>query len=280
MKKIIKKHSNKNHYLLTPQGHWVRDFTRKVFPYDINNFISEKDLGQLAKNELAIKAMNVANIDKEIIRAPKIIIVSDGYKFEEKRILLKNIPRNVVIIGVNRSLVKWDEELRMDYFITNNPYSTCMTQFPDGDYIPKCIVSCRTFPDFVRRYRKNRGVVYKYVPTKCKRYGGINEAGYYIDDYRNPICAAIHLAYRWGVKKLMLFCCDDAFEGERPGAIKLPNSLYMYPQHEISHAFIAGGLYWLKHQEFHSVKVVNHSHGLEYKGIPYIKDEDIESYFK
>lgn len=280
MKTVIKKHSNKNQYLLTPQGYWCRDFTKKVVAQDINNFVGEADMRLFAKNELAIKAMNVANIDREFVRAPNVVIVSDGYKFDERKTLLKKLPRNVVVIGTNRSLVKWNPDLRMDYFVVNNPYEECMSYFPNGNYIPKCIVSCRTYPDFVKRYRALRGVVFKYVPTKDRRYGGINDAVYYIDDYRNPICAAISLAYRWGARKLMLFCCDDVFEGERPGSIQIPNGLYMYPQHETAHGFIDASLYWLKRQEFNQVQVVNASHGPEYKDAPYITDEDIKEFFK
>ena len=255
---------------MTPQGHWCRDFTRKVTPQDINTFIGEEDLRRFANNELAIKGMNVANIDREFVRAANMVIVSDGYKFEERKSLLKKLPKNTVVIGTNRSLVKWHPEVRMDYFVVNNPYEECMSYFPIGNYIPKCIVSSRTFPDFVRRYRAMRGVVFKYVATKNKRYGGISDAVYYVDDYRNPICAAIGLAYRWGVRKLMLLCCDDVFEGERPSAVKIHNGLYMYPQHETAHGFIEASLYWFKRQEFNVVQVVNASHGLEYQEVPTI----------
>jgi len=280
MKVIIKKHSNKNQYILTPEGYWCRDFTRKVFPQDINSFIDEKDFNKFAHNELAIKAMNVPNIDTEFVRAPNICIISDGYKFEENKNLLKNLPRNVVVIGVNRSLANWSSDLRMDYFLANNPYADAMSQLPNINYVPKCIVSCRTYPDFVRKYKMLKGLVYKYVPTKDKKYGGTTNAVYYIDDYRNPICAAIGLAYRWGVQKLLLFGCDDTFEGERPGSIKLNNGLYMYPQHQMAHSFIVASLFWLKRQEFHSVKIGNFSNGPDYVDIPYINKEGIEDFFK
>jgi hypothetical protein len=277
---VIKKHKNKSQYILTPQGHWCRDFTKQVSPFDINSFVAKNDLRLFANNEIAIKAMNIANIDREFIRTPHVAIVSDGYKFEERKSLLKSLPRSTTIIGTNRSLVKWDTDLRMDYFVVNNPYKACMANFPAGDYLPRCIVSSRTSPDFVRRYRAARGVLYKYVPTKDKHYGGIHDAVYYIDDYRNPICAAIGLAYHWGVKKLMLFCCDDVFEGERPGATKLPNGLFMYPQHEISHGFMEGCLYWLQRQEYHPVKIVNYSQGPEYNGASYINEEGVKGFFR
>ncbi len=279
MKKIIKKHKNKNQYLLTPKGHWVRDFTRSAHSEDINNFIDEKEFPQLIKNELRIASMHLASIDREHVSAPNVLIVSDGYGFNEKKELLKKLPRNVTVIGTNRSLANWSKDLRMDYFVVNNPFKECMTYFPSINYFPKCIVSSRTNPDFIRRYRLNRGLLYQYSPVKDKVFGSANNSIYTVDDYRNPICAAIGLAYRWGVKKLMLFCCDDVFEGERPGAIQLENGLYMYPQHQIGHGLIDACLYWLKRQEFSKVKVGNCSQGLEYENAEYIKDNDIVKFF-
>lgn len=280
MKIIIKKHVNKNHYLLTPEGYWVRDFTKKVFPQDINNLITDQEFNIFAENELTIKTMNIANIDNEFIRKDKVVIVSDGHQFESKKHLLKKLPRDVVVIGTNRSLAKWSHDIRMDYFLINNPYKEAMSCLPNINYIPKCIVSCRTYPNFIKFYRKIKGVLFKYVPTKIKKYGSINESAYYVDDYRNPICASINLAYRWGVKKLMLFCCDDVFSGERQGSIKVKDDFYMYPQHKISHSFIDGCMYWLKRQEFNQVQVVDHSQGVEYQNAPYIKEDDIEGFFR
>jgi hypothetical protein len=280
MKTIIKRHSNKNQYILTPQGHWCRDFTKKIFPQDINSFVGGSDVHLLASNELTVKSMNIANIDTEFIRAPNVCIVSDGYKFKESRSLLKTLPRNVIVIGVNRSLANWDSDLRMDYFLNNNPYAEAMAQMPTGNYVPKCIVSCRVYPEFVKRYRMRRGLVYKYVPTKDREYGGTTNAIYYIDDYRNPICASIGLAYRWGARKVMLFCCDDVFEGERPGSVLLENGLHMYPQHTTAHGFIEGCLYWLKRQEYNPVEVVNFSKGLNYEEVPYINEEEVSKFFK
>ncbi len=280
MDKIIKKHKNKNHYLLTEQRLWVRDFTRSSYPIDINNLTHPNEYRFLAGNENAVSVMNIAGIDMEHINAPNVLIVSDGYKFEEKKHLLKNVPRDVVILGTNRSLAKWSSELRMDYFVVNNPHEECMSYFPKGNYTPKCIASCRTFPEFVRRYRQRRGILYKYTPVRESKFGGTVDAFYYIDDYRNPICAAIGLAYRFGVKKLMLFCCDNSFKGERPGAIQLPNGLYQYPQHNISHSLIEGNLFWLQSQNYTPTKVANFSSGLEYKTVPYINDMEVGNFFR
>lgn len=282
MKPIIKKHHNKNQYLLTKQGYWVRDFTQSVYPSDINKLITEGEYQKLVANELKNNSMNIARIDVEHVKTPNVVIVSDGYKFQEKKALLKKLPRNTTVIGVNRSLANWSPDLRMDFFLVNNPFKECMTYFPTMSYFPRCIASSRTYPDFIRRYKASRGVVYQYVPTSNENYGGICEGVYNIDDYRNPVCAAIGMAYQWGVEKLMLFCCDEAFEGIRPGSVVVDvhKDLWMYPQHEINHSLIDANLYWLQRQEFHNVKVGNFSEGLEYANAPYIHEDDLEGFFK
>jgi hypothetical protein len=277
---IIKKHNNKNQYLLTKYGHWVRDFTKSIYPTDINNLISESEYDTLINNELKNSSLNIAAIDAEYIAAPNVVIVSDGYKFNEKKHLLKKFPRSVTIIGVNRSLANWSPDIRMDYYLVNNPFRECMSNFPNGNYLPKCIISCRTHSDFVRRYKANRGVLYRYSPVGGGSYGGVTEGIYNIDDYRNPICAAIGLAYRWRVGKLLLFCCEETFEGNRPGAVPVQENLYTYPQNNISHELIDGNLYWLKQQEFNPVKVGCFGEGTEYTNAPYISEESLEEFFR
>lgn len=278
-KEIIKKHKNKNEYLLISHSLWVRNFVKVAHPVDINKLINEKDYKLLTENELTVSAMRVAKIDAETIRKNKVIIISDGYKFDENIEILSKLPRDVTVIGTNRSLAKW-KRLRMDYFVVNNPYRECMSYLPNS-YFPTCIASSRTLPDFIHHYRMKRGVVYQYNATRQVQYSGIDLGVlYYIDDYRNPICAAIGLAYRFGVQKLLLLCCDDAFEDNRSGSMKLHNGLHMYPQHEISHGLIEGNLYWLKRQPYHEVKIGNCSHGPKYKEIPYINNEDIVEFFR
>ena len=279
MKQIIKKqHKNKNEYLLTPQGLWVRNFTKIAHPVDINTLIGKKDYGLIAENEMALNIMRLPKIDAETIHKDKIIIVSDGYKFDENIEVFSKLPKDITIIGTNRSLARWKKG-KMDYFVVNNPYAECMSYLPKN-YFPMCIASSRTYPDFIHIY-KRRGLVYQYNATRGVKYGGLDKgASYYIDDYRNPICAAIGLAYRFGVQKLLLLCCDEAFEDNRPGSNKLYNGLYMYPQHETSHSLIEANLYWLKHQPYTDIKIGNASNSPEYKEVPYIQNKDILEFFQ
>jgi hypothetical protein len=74
-----------------------------------------------------------------------------------------------------------------------------------------------------------------------------------------------------------MLCCDDSFEGERPGAVKLHNDLWMYPQHEISHSMISGMFNWYK--KVKGVKIADHSSGPIYEDAPYIPKEEILKFF-
>jgi len=277
MKKIIiKRHRNRNDYLLTDDGLWVRNFTKPVRAIDINALVGEKDYQTLIHNQMQNIASNLPNIDAETISVPNLIIVSDGYQFEEKQKLLSTIKGKVTIVGVNRSLPKWHIDKKMDYYVVNNPYKECMSYLPE-DYFPRCIASIRTYPNFIRNYQ---GVIYQYVPTPNERfYNMIQPSICSIDDYRNPICAAIGLASRWQVKKILLFCCDDAFEGERPSSEKLPNGLYFYPQHSISHNLVEGNLFWLANKS-KNIRLGNYSSGPEFNHIPYIREEELINFFE
>lgn len=279
---IIKNHHNKNRYILTSTGLWVRDYTHSAHPVDINHLTPTTDYDIFLENERANARLHLASIDAETIFAPNVIIVSDGYQFAEKQQLLKQFQQDkVAIIGTNRALAKWQRLTRLDYFIANNPYTECLSCLPDDNYYPRCIVSNRTNPDFVARYRARKGVLYRYSPVCDNRFNAnfSQKPVYYIDDYRNPICAAVSLAYRWQVQKLLLFCCDDSFPDERPVAIKMENGLYMYPQHRISHGLIDGLLYWLTHQKNVKVKTGDHSSVAKYENADYIKTEDLSEFF-
>jgi len=74
-------------------------------------------------------------------------------------------------------------------------------------------------------------------------------------------------------------CCDDSFEDNRPGAEKLENELYMYPQHHTAHDIIDGNLYWLRNQEMIDVEIKDHSCGPKYANAAYIQEEDIYEFF-
>lgn len=281
----FKKHLNKNTYLLTPSGIWVRDFTRNSVPYiDINSLVSKSDCQLLLSNELENRMRNLQHIDTEGFRHRNVVIVCDGYNFKTKQQLLVDLPEDVAIIAVNGALAGWDlvKKRRINYYVVNNPYNECMGFLPwHNRYFPKCIASMRTHSEFIKQYSKNKGVVYRYMPTPEEGFSGIrSDALYHIDDYRNPICAAIGLAYHMGVEKLMLFACDNSFSEAKPGALLLKNGLYTYPQHITSQEVIDGMFYWLRHQGDLDVEIGDHSSGIEYNNATYITTDRMSEFFR
>jgi hypothetical protein len=278
---VIKVHSNRNKYLLAKNKLWVRDFTTTIKPQDINNLISPNDFTILADNELKNRSLNIPDIGSEKTYFSKIVVVSDGYLFTDKARILEKLPRDVCVIGVNRSLANWKInnnllKCKMNYYLVNNPYNECIRYMPAHGYLPRCISSIRTNHNFLKKYK---GQKYSYVPVTDECFGSTNGLYYQIDDYRNPICASIGLAYRFNVRKLGFFCCDDVFKDERPTAEKLENDLWIYPQHYISHHLIDGNLYWLTHQEDIKVEVVNYSSGPNYENANQVNEEQFIDFF-
>lgn len=282
----LKKHPNKNTYVLTESGIWVRDFTHPYAPYlDINNFIPPSDQKIMLRNELENRIRNMQHIDSEVWNHPKVVIVSDGWRFQEDQFALAGLPKDVVVIAVNGALAKWEmmsgeRKQRIHYYVVNNPYPECMKFFPKkNQYFTKCIASMRTDPEFVRQFAK-RGTMYRYLPTPSKNFSGMkSDAIYHIDDYRNPVCAAVSIAYRMGVRKLLLFGCDDSFEGYREGAIPLPRGGYTYPHQASARDVVDANLGWLKSQDDMDIEVRDCSRGLDYSNAPYIESDRIVDFF-
>ena len=278
----IKKYQNGNQYILTPQNKWVRNFTINSVPFiDINETIESKDHFIFLKNETKNGSKKYPWINLEQNYHPNIVIVSDGYNFKNKQNILEKLPKSTTIIGVNGALKNWNIKKRnMNFYVVNNPYPSCLNYLPKkNNILPKCIASQRTNYEFLEVYR---GSKWRYYPVNEKYYTtlGAKEVQWQIDDYRNSICAAIGLAYKFGVEKLLLFCCDDSFDGERPGSKKIENNLWMYPIQEIAHGLIDGNIYWLSKQKHKEVLIKDHSSGPNYTNASYIKEEEILSFFK
>ena len=139
---------------------------------------------------------------------------------------------------------------------------------------PKCIASLKTNSDFISNYR---GKILKYLPVYENGYASkfYSDNQTKIDDYRNPICAAIHVAYLFNAYKIFLLGCDDSFEGERPGSEKLENGLYQYPQQRIAHELIDSKLFWIKNLPYQEIQIYNNSSGLKYENATYIEESEI-----
>ena len=155
----IKKHSTGNQYLLVDDGIWIRNFTLNTIPLDINKLTNKSDYPLFFKNEINNDNSTTLAFDAETKKYNKAVIVSDGYKFSDKQSLLLDLPSDVIIIAVNRTLVKWNINKKIDLFLVNNPYSECMNYMPSHGYYPKCVASTRTNSEFIEIYKKRGGTV-------------------------------------------------------------------------------------------------------------------------
>lgn len=276
----IKKHPTNNEYVRAADT-WVRNFTKNSHAsLQISHLFSSEDHKLILKNEEHNK--NFPRISDEKLHFKKVAIVSDGYDFDRRHEFLAKVPKDVCVLVVNGALKRWklmsskwpaEQRRSINGFVANNPYAEAMRMMPgkDSRYYPACIASARTNNDFLKKYM---GDVYVYVPTPEERFGTARTEAYYIDDYRNPVCAAVGLAYRFGVERLMLVCCDDSFADKRDSSVKLPNGLHTYPQHLKCHDIIDANLYWLTHQGEAEVKVADYSNGPNYSNAAYISSEE------
>src|SRR5689334_6798561 len=151
----IKKHKNGNEYLLTSGGVWVRNFTKHARPIDINSFTTPTDRKQIIANQLHNTSLGLMHIGTEKKTHFNVAIISDGYDFKNIQPILKTLPKDVIVIGVNKTLSKWEvpSGRPMNYYVVNNPYQECTRYLPQTHrYYPTCIASTKTSPEFLQRY--------------------------------------------------------------------------------------------------------------------------------
>lgn len=279
----IKKFKN-NEYILA-DGVWVRNLCKEATHFDIN-LLGKNELALFLENEctnIKVSSLQIDDLDQVNLR--NLVICSDGYEWKTRQMELGKIPNTLVkTIGVNGSLAKWEmvgekaeTQRTMTFYMVNNPYPECLGYLPRSHrYYPNLIASTKTNPKFFKEYQSQP---FFYKSSQDLNYSGIGSDQSYMrmDDYRNPICAAISFAWRKGVKKIALLCCDEAFEEERPGAVKMENGLYQYPQQIMCQHIIDSQLYWLREA---GVKIADCSSGIEYKNAGYIKPENLEDFFK
>lgn len=242
---MIKRHRNRNDYYYAGENLWIRDFTKKhVNSADINNLITLSDMQRMLCNETENAKKMVQRIDTEEFDHPAVVIVNTGHLFKEKQCLLDGLGENVIVMGVNDVLNGWTSRKRINYYVVNNPYENCVNYLPRQQNLwVRCVASKRTNHEFLERYK---GLLYQYTPVRDGFYSGLNEpSDYQVDDYRNPICAALGLSYRFKVRKVLLFCCDEGYTTERPGTVATGGGLWSYPQQALAQKLIDGNLYWL-----------------------------------
>jgi hypothetical protein len=277
----IKKHK-RNQYILC-DGVWVRNPYLDAEPVDIND-LAKGDIDLLLGNEISnLKKKSFSKDEFLNSGVDHAIICSDGYMWNERQFALASIPnKQAKILGVNSALSKWTmvgdlsaHKRVMSYYLVNNPYDECISYLPSRHkYYPPLVSSTRTNPEFLDKYPEKPIF---YCPTKDLRYAGAGRDGCItLDDYRNPVCAAISYCAKMGVKKLALFCCDEAFQEYRPGSEKMKNGLYQYPQQIMSQKIIDHQIYWLRSR---GVEVADCSSGIEYSNAAYINIENLASFF-
>lgn len=277
--RIKKVKKTKNEYIYAGDV-WVRNFTKLNSQFtQETNLLHKEDFNTILHNERSNFTLNLPYLSDETFYFPNVVIVSDGYDFDKRVESLRQMPSNTIcVIAVNKALKKWrwvgiENPRPINFYLINNPYDEAQFYLPTK-YFPTCIASSRTSHEFLSNYP---GIRYLYEPTPEKGYGYEKTQKYFIDDYRNPIAAAMSIAYRFGAQKIMLMCCDDSFEQEKPGAVQLENGLWTYQQHIRSQEILDTNAYWLQQA---GVKVANYSSGLEYSNAAYIQsDEEVENFF-
>jgi len=259
--KMIKKHKNKNKYILEDKL-YVRDFTNyDCIPVDLNQLTSFEDQNVFIENEMNNFQRKYSEF--ELNKHEKIIIVNDGYGFQEKHLLLSQVDKDVCIIAVNGALKEWrlikkisGLERSVNYYLVNNPYEECKNYIPENhSYYPKCIASTRTNSDFLNLYKGNKHL---YSPTPNNSFSSLFDYKLKVDDYRNVICAGLDISFKFNASKIFLYCCDDSFEKNKPGSISMENGLRCYPQQLISEKIIGNMCYWLKNK---NIEIYNYSNG-------------------
>lgn len=276
MQNRIKKIKN-NEYIKTQNYDiWVRNFCNlSSSVVDVNTTIKESEYFLFLKNEFQNNTRKYPWVDVESNNYNTAVIISDGYDFEKIHLNL-NKPKGTIFFGVNGSLKKWKNDNTLNFYIVNNPYDECLKFLPNKKNLPKCITSNRTNPEFLDSYN---GAVYRYSPANEENvsFNKPHNTSFQIDDYRNPVCASINLAYRFGCDKILLLCCDDSFEDNKPGSLLSDSHLYVYPQQLLATEIIDCYLYWF----LRSGGTVGYcSMGKKLNNGEYIKKEDINKFLE
>jgi hypothetical protein len=270
----IKKIKNNQYIKSESSDYWIRNYTNSSYYLDINNKIPQSEYFLLMQNEFWNNKGRCPWIDFESPTYECVVIISDGYDLEKIYPLIEKISsKNVCFMGVNSILKKWKCKKSLNYYVVNNPYRECLSYLPHGKNLPRCIASNRTNYVFLQNYN---GIKYRYSPV-CEEnflFTKSNENLYQIDDYRNPVCASIGLAYKFKASRILLLCCDDVFEEKKPGSVPLEDDsgLYCYDQQNIAVDIIDAYLYWIK-------KKVLVKHYCRWKKIKNSEYIDLESIF-
>lgn len=275
----IKTLKNNNQYIKTDSGIWVRNFLLKNVPYlDINNLISVGEYKQILENEVANNSIRSPNINAEDFYHPNLMIISDGFGFEDVcKDVLDNLSSEITIIGTNGALRKWPLKNRsLDYYVANNPFPDVLRDLPKKPTSAKGIFSTRTYHEFVEEYNN---IKYFYTPVSSKSYSGLSaNYGIKIDDYRNSLAAAVRLAHIFKSEKICLLCCDDVLKEKRIEAEKM-GDFWIFPQQKAAHEVIDANVFWLNKNSRLDVSVIYNSCAMPFVNAKFCEKNKIKEFF-
>lgn len=242
----IKLHKNKNEYFLTEDNIWVRNFFKSnVTPKDINNFYKQNEIDVILQNEIKNQEKNMLDFFSETINHKKILIIADGYGFQNSSEWLDKLPTDIKIITVYGASRFWNSKRLPNYMVLTDPFETSLSYLPEKLF-PILLSSARSCNQFIERYPNK---IYKYYTTPDETYESpvSYENQKYIDEYRSAISAAIVIASKMNCEKLCIAYPINAYVKERPGTIKLDETNYFYyPQQKIARNIIDANLFWYK----------------------------------
>lgn len=254
---VVRVDASRNEFLRVDQ-YWVRNFTKKnVVAKDINILYDDNEIKTIIDNEIKNSKTSAPDLLDENFNFTDVLIISDGLGFENHKELLKNIRQDICVIALNKTMQFWEAEKFPDFYLVSNPSETVMPDMPQKAF-PKLISSRRACHKFVQNYRN---IKYFYDPTCDEKYQSpiSKKSGMYIDEYRNPICAALNCAYNFGARNFYMAYCSDAYKVERPGTVQIAENAFSYPQQILANKIVNANIFWNK--------ISNMNNNIYYTGI-------------
>lgn len=240
----IKTTKDRNQYSLT-NNLWIRNFTKEdTRPLDINDLYTEKEIQISIENEIRNTKLIVPNISTESFEFDSIVIISHGFGFREnhaKLIESINSYNNKQVFCVNNTVLLWNAKKYPNFYLTNS-----FTKPSGMLFQPRLICNQRMDYDFLKSYRNNKFV---YSPTPNYKFSSPNslDETYFIDEYRNPICAAINCAYKFRASRIFLAFCSEGYEKYKDGMVECDNNIYLYPQQKMANDIINHMIFWYRY---------------------------------
>jgi hypothetical protein len=127
--------------------------------------------------------------------------------------------------------------------------------------------------DFI--VNSNNNIIYFYDPVPQEEYSSpiFKENQTMVDDYRNPVCAAIALAHKYRLGNIYLASCSSAYTESRFGTNEIEDGLHQYPQQKLGDDIIDANLFWYKFSNKYS-KIYHTGIENSYQFSTYLQTDD------